>query len=242
MTPRFDAAGSGLGGALLASYLYRLGAAALLAMPVVVGIGASGIGEFAEGDGKLFEPGALYLLELVSQQGQALAAAITPVLLASLAFALGSLAPEWLLLRAVWRRAAVPGAPLGQALPRLLVVGVASWLARIALLIVSVALAMTARSYTASALDERLPLLVQTGVIALGLLAHGGVSIVRDVALLDVVGRSATVSAAVARALGTLRHDVKLGRVSFLLAVFGARFVHAPAVEKREQRGLRFLL
>jgi len=209
VTPRFDREGSGLGSALLANYLYRVVAAALLALPVVVGIGASGIGEFAEGDGKLFEPGALYLLEVLSQQGKALVAAVPPVLLASLVFALGSVAPESLLLRAVWWRASALGAPLGarQTLPRLLAVGVASWLARIALVIITVALALTARSYAASTLDERLPLLVQTGVVALGLVAQGGVSVLRDVALLDVVGRGARTSAAVGRALVSLRHD-----------------------------------
>lgn len=206
---RFDREGSGLGRALLANYLYRLGAAALLALPVVVGIGASGIGEFAEGDGKLFEPGALYLLEVLSQQGKTLVATVPPVLLASLVFALGSVAPESLLLRAVWRRARALGAPprARQTLPRLLAVGVAAWLARIALVLVTLALAMTARSYAASALDERVPLLVQAGVVALGLLAQGGVSVLRDVALLDVVGRGAHTSAAVGHALVSLRHD-----------------------------------
>src|SRR5688572_12483963 len=198
---------TGLGRALLASYLFRVGAAALLAMPVVVSIAASGIGEFAEGDAKLFEPGALYLLEVLVQQGPALNATILPVLLSSLVFALASLAPDSLLLRAVWRRA--EGAPLGagQALPRLLAIGVASWLGRIALVIISVALAMTARSYAAGALDERVPLLVTAGVVALGVLAQGALSIVRDVAQLDVVGRGARTSAAVGRALTTLRHD-----------------------------------
>lgn len=196
-----------LAGAVLVNHLYRAGAAALLALPVVVTIAGSGIGNFAEGDAKLFEPGALYLLEVLLHERGALAAATLPVFVASLGFALASVLPESLLLVAVWRRAEARRAPLGvrEALPRLFAVGVATWLARIALVIGTVVVAMTVRSYAAGAIDERWPLLLTSGVAALGLLAQAVVSVLRDVALLTVVGGGARTSAAVGFALATLR-------------------------------------
>jgi hypothetical protein len=138
---------------------------------------------------------------------EALAAAASPLLVASLAFALAGVVPEALLLAAVWRRAEAAPAPLGtrDALPHLIAVGIATWVARIALVIATLALAMTARSYAASALDERLPLLVSSAVVALGLLGQAALSVLRDLSMLGVVGRGAHTSAAVGLALGTLR-------------------------------------
>jgi hypothetical protein len=196
-----------LGAALGANYLYRAFAAALLAMPVVVAFAGSGIGKFAEGDAKLFEPGALYLLEVLLHERETLAAAASPILLASLAFALASLVPESLLLAAVWRRARAAAAPLGlrRALPHLVVVGMATWLARLTLVIATLALGMTLRSYAASAVDERWPLLVTSAVVALGLLGQAALSVLRDLAMLGVVGRGSPTSAAVGFALRLLR-------------------------------------
>jgi hypothetical protein len=203
----------GLGGAWLASYLYRALAAALLAAPVVVTLGGSGIRNFPEGDAKLFEPGALYLLEVLLHERAALSEAVAPSLVLGLALALASLVPERLLLAAVWRRATPAVAPLEarRALPRLLALGLATWVLRLVLVVAAVALAATLRSYAASARDERWPLLLTSAVVLLGLLTQGAVSVLRDVAMLEVVGHGASVGRAVrSAALAARRSGARL--------------------------------
>jgi hypothetical protein len=199
----------GLGGACLVNYLYLVLAAALLATPAMVALGSSGIRRFPDGDAQLFEPGGLYLLEVLLHERAELSELIAPSLLLGLLFALARLVPERLLLAAVWRRATPAVAPLEapRALAHLAALGLASWVLRVALLLATVALAMTLRSYAASARDERWPLLVTGSVAALGLLAQGAVSVLRDLAQLDVVGRGASAPRAVRSALVAARRS-----------------------------------
>jgi hypothetical protein len=96
--------------------------------------------------------------------------------------------------------------PAGRALPRVALLSLATWLSRVVLLVASVALVMTVRSYFLTARDARLPDVAVAGVVLLGLLGQAGISLIRDVALADVVARGTRPAAAVSAALRVLRH------------------------------------
>lgn len=186
--------------ALAGAYSYRVLAAAVLALPMVGLVSASGLLQFERGDGRLFDPGGLYLLEVVLRSRELLAAALLPTLLALFVLAVVGLVPEYWLL-AAQRPAASPR----RAVLRLGVVALASWAARVMLGLLTLALALTARSYFASARDERLPLLAMVSVAALGLLLQLVVSFWRDLAEVNVVVGDASSGGAIIDALGLMR-------------------------------------
>jgi hypothetical protein len=200
---------SALGVAIAVTYLTRLLVALLASFPLIAVVGASGILEFEPGDGKLFEPGGLYLLELLLRERAVLVALVAPTA-ALLAFgALLGVLPEWLLLRAL-ASAATPtseGASLSRGLPRLGALAVGSWVARGVLAFVTGALVMTARSFFVSARDERLVLLATAVVLLLGLVGWGCLSVLHDLAAIEVALGGAPPLAALERALlATRRH------------------------------------
>jgi hypothetical protein len=208
---------SALGVAIGVTYLTRLLVALLASFPLIAAVGASGILEFEPGDGKLFEPGGLYLLELLLRERAVLVELVAPTA-ALLAFgALLGVLPEWLLLRALAPEApASEGASVSRGLVRLGALAGASWVARGLLAIVTGALAMTARSFFVSARDERLALL-PTGVVALlGLFGWACLSVLHDLAAMEVAIGGAPPLAAVERALLAARRHARALAVRYL--------------------------
>ena len=80
--------------AIGASYAYRLGAAWLLALPMVQLVRASGILQFPEGDSKLFDAGGLYLLEVLPRHHALLLANLSSAAWLLLFFSFGALIPN----------------------------------------------------------------------------------------------------------------------------------------------------
>lgn len=167
-----------------ASYAYRLGAAGLLALPVVQLVRASGILQFPEGERRLFDSGGLYLLEVLTRYQALLLAHLSSTLWLLLFFSFGALIPKWLVLRALSRE--LHGGPLvsptKRVLPRLALLGALVWLMRGLLFIAALTFAATVRSYFASTRDERLPDLAFAATLALGLLPQLALSVWHDVA------------------------------------------------------------
>ncbi len=199
--------------AILATYAFRLGAAWLLALPVVHTIAASGISRFPEGDKKLFESGGLYLLEVLQREQATLFAHLFSAAGLLLLFSFMGLGFDWLQLRAL--RSTPPSQPLSSdaawVLPRLVLLGALTWLVRAVLLIVTLTLAMTVRSYFLTAADERIPDLIFLGLLALGLLAQVGISVLRDVVSASLADRDIGRSQAYLRGFGLLmRHPLSL--------------------------------
>jgi hypothetical protein len=203
---------SALGVAIGVTYLTRLLVALLASFPLIAAVGASGILEFEPGDGKLFEPGGLYLLELLLRERAVLVELVAPTA-ALLAFgALLGVLPEWLLLRALASPTPTPtaeGASLSRGLPRLGALAVGSWVARGVLAFVTGALVMTARSFVVSARDERLALLATGIVLLLGLVGWGCLSVLHDLAAIEIAVGGAPPLAAVERALLAARRHAR---------------------------------
>lgn len=206
--------------AIAVVYLARLVSAALASVPWVAAVSASGVGDFPEGDAKLFERGGLYLLEAVLAQRALLVQLIVPTAGLLLALSLVGVVPEWLLLRALRPAPRAPddtlvGAPTARepqagsearrVLPRLGALTVSAWAARALLLLVAAALAATVRSYVVGARDERLPSLVTAAVVLVGSLGWAGLSVLHDLAAIEVTSGSASLRASLRRALATLR-------------------------------------
>lgn len=186
--------------ALAASYLYRAFAAVVLALPVVVVLGGSGIRSFSRGDARLFDAGGLYLLEVVVSSRELLADALAPTLAIAVVLGFGGLVPEYWLLRAL-----APGSRPARGLRRLAGLALATWGARLLLALLTLGLALTARSFFASARDERLPLLAVGSAAAFGLLLQALVSFWHDLASLEVVARGVSISEAVLASLARAR-------------------------------------
>ena len=189
-----------LAAALAGNYLYRAGAAALLALPVVGVLGGSGIRSFARGDARLFEPGGLYLLEVAVRSRELLAESLAPTALAVIALGAVGLVPEWWLVSALGSAAPAP-----RSLPRLFGLALATWGARLLLGLLTLGVALTARSFFASALDERLPLVAIASVAGLGLVLQAGLSLWRDLAEIELIAHGASPRDAVLAALARAR-------------------------------------
>jgi hypothetical protein len=207
--------------AFAVSYLYRAFAALLLALPIVVALGASGIRSVSRGDARLFEPGGLYLLEVIVSSRALLADALAPTLAVAVVLGLGGLAPELWLLRAMKAGAAPPE----RGLRRLLALALATWGARLLLGLLTVGLALTARSFVASARDERLPLLAVGGAVALGLLLQALCSIWHDLASMEIAARGSSTTDAILAALERARRSA-----AALVACYAGTQVLALAV------------
>jgi hypothetical protein len=233
--------------ALFLAYVFRTSTAALATFPLVAVVGASGIQTFPEGDSKLFEPGALWLLEVLIRERALLDELVAPIGALLLISALASIGVEWLLVRALLPMAggslsgrapsahSPPSEPLSReaarTLPWLGLVAFATWAARALLVLATVGLAMTARSYFLSARDERLPVLAAALATLVGGLGWAGLSVLHDASVIEVVARGATARQAIAAAFGELRRKgFRLAaRYGLLLATSGIVLAAAAA-------------
>lgn len=213
-----------LGVAIGATYLTRLLVALLASFPVVATVSASGILEFDAGDGKLFEPGGLYLLEVLLRQRGVLLELIAPTAALLALGALLGILPEWLLLRALASPATPARSSPSVALPRLGALAMGAWVARGILAFVTAALATTARSFFVGARDERWALLATAGVVVLGLIGWACLSVLHDLAAIAVAIEGRTPIAALEQALlAARRHALTLaGRYSKWALASGA--------------------
>lgn len=196
-------------GAIALIYLVRLLVAALASYPFIARVRASGLLHGEAGDGALFAPGGLYLLELLVHERAGLAALVAPTAALLLGASLAGLVPEWLLLRALGRGASAEAPPPrevapGRALPRLLLLALASWVARALLVVASLALAGTASASFAGARDERTPLIGAAGAALVGLAGWVSLALLRDLCAIEIT-RGAAPLDAVERAFGVLR-------------------------------------
>jgi hypothetical protein len=238
---RGESRGRAVALALILAYLFRTSTAALATFPLAAGVGASGIRAFPEGDSRLFEPGALWLLEVLVRQRALLDELAAPIGALLLVGALASIVAEWLLVRALRPMASVspthspPSEPLSReaarTLPGLGLVALATWIARALLVLATVGVAMTARSYFPSARDERLPLLAAALVTLIGGVGWAGLSVFHDATVIEVVTRGATARQAIAGAFGELRRKgFRLAaRYGLLLAASGIVLAAAAA-------------
>lgn len=197
----------GLALALGIAYGYRLGAAGLLALPIVQAVRAAKLPHFPQGDRLLLESGGLYLLELLQQSQALLRAQLGSTFWLLLLFAFSALIPQWLLLRALRTRAptAALSSDAARELPALALLGALTWIARASLLVAALALAATLRSYFIAAQDERLPDLAFIAGLGLALLPQLGLSMWHDLASATVVERGVAMPLASGAALRGLR-------------------------------------
>jgi hypothetical protein len=187
--------------ALLGTYVFQVLGAALLALPAVQAVSASGVTQFPEGDGKLLESGGLFLIEVFMHERQAAFVALPATLLLALLISLIGMVPEWLVVRALG-----PSAPnVRRTLTSCVSLGMLTWAARVALGLATLLLAMTARSYVAGMRDERAPFFAFAVATLLGLGAQACVSVVRDVAVSSAIVHGTGARQAIASTLGSLQ-------------------------------------
>ncbi len=199
--------GEGLTLAIVLSYAFRLAWAWLLSLPIVNAVSASGLLDFPNGDSELFASGGLYLLETLQRQQSALAAAVFPTALLLLLASFASSVPQFYVLSALGSRP--PGEDLSsqgaRAIPRLALLGAATWVVRAILALSTLSLALTVRSYFTSALDERLPDLVFVGVVLGGGALQLGLSLLHDLIGTALVAAHVGLGRASGLALRTLQ-------------------------------------
>lgn len=157
----------------------------LAAVPLVRTVGESGVLSFEEGDRLLFQPGALWLAELLYAESGALwASAKAGLVLALLGLVLLSvpsallysvtLFPSLRLPRALGRAAA--------ALPSFLVIGLVELFGLALVLGVSVSVALAISAPPSGSMSERARDLLSLAALAPGLLVAAAIAIVSDIA------------------------------------------------------------
>lgn len=146
-------------GAILVVWLWQLGVGLVLAAPIATAIASTGIGRHPLGDAVLFEPGGLYLVEMVRLGSGALIAAFESALVLYLALGLASLVPIALLFVALARpEKLAPARWLADALahfPSFFLIGALAWLARALLVLLYAAVYAGVERRIATALHER---------------------------------------------------------------------------------------
>jgi hypothetical protein len=195
--------------ALVFAQLYQLFGAWLLTLPLTSGVAASGVTGFPEGAAKLFEPGGLYLLEVLQHEQSHLFAALSPGLVLLTLWSVGSIVPEWCVL------ASLAGLPLLPERVRRSYLRVANlgvwcvltWLVRALCWVLTFALAFSLRSRTLSSPDERLPDLLFLGVLAAGALLQIAISGLHDLTATRLVSTTTPIGAGVGHALAVLRNS-----------------------------------
>ena len=208
--------------ALLAAYLFRVGAAFVLTIAPASAVAASGIDNLASGDAALFARGGLYLIEVVTDERELLAELLFPSVMLSLVLAFASILPEWAALRAF----GAPRSPARRALPRLGALGILTWGLRALLAFTTAALALTMRSYFVGANDERAPTIAMAATALIGLAFQAVISVWHDLTEVHVVANDASPRDAVADAFTALREH----GIGFAGRYLAALLVSAMAV------------
>ena len=211
--------------ALLAAYLFRLGAGLVLSLAPASAVAASGIRNLAAGDAALFARGGAYLIEVLTDERELLVELLFPSLVLFVVLAFASILPEWLALRAL----GAPPAPASRTLPRLGAIGILTWGLRALLAFTTVALAFTLRSYFVGANDERLPTLAMAATALLGLALQAVVSVWHDLTEIHIVAHDTTVRDAVADAFIALRERAAAFATRYLAALLASAAALAGA-------------
>jgi hypothetical protein len=193
--------------ALLFAQAYQLFGAWLLTLPIANAVAASGVTNFPGGDAKLFEPGGLYLLEVLQREQSHLVVAAGPSVVLLSLWSLGSIVPEWCLL------AALAGLPLLPERVRRSYLRVANlgvwclltWLVRASCWVIVFALAFSLRSRTLSSRDERLPDLIFLAVLGTGVVIQIALSGLHDLTAARLVSSTSPIGASVGHALEVVR-------------------------------------
>lgn len=191
--------------ALAAVYAFRLGAAWLIALPVRNAVHASGILSFPAGERLLFEPGGLYLLEVLASQRALLAASLGPTLALGLLSAIASLGPDYLLLCALRPPERARATSAAAALPQLALIALGLLPLRALSLGLAFALALGARASLSSIPDARIADAGFVGVLALGAVVQIAASAFADLASAAVVDHGRRVGDATLLGLGLMR-------------------------------------
>jgi hypothetical protein len=223
--------------ALLLAYLFRVIGAALLALPLAVGVGASGILDFPGGDAKLFERGGLYLLEALTAERALLEQLLKPSILLLMMIALAGVVPQWIVVRSLRPVAsAVPSTPTltwhaaRRSVGRLALLALATWMARALLAFATLGIAMAARSFFVAAADERLPLLAACIAAPFGLLGWVCLSVLHDLAAVEITLEDAAPQRAVPSAVDALRRrGLRLGALYAAAALASLALIGAGA-------------
>jgi hypothetical protein len=192
---------------LVFAQIYQLFGAWLLTLPIANSVAASGATNFPGGDAKLFEPGALYLLEVLQrEQWQLLAAAGPSVVLLTL-WSLGGIIPEWCLLAALSGLPVLPERVRRSYLraANLAIWCLLTWLVRALCWVLALALAFSLRSKTLSARDERVPDLIFLMILGMGALVQLALSALHDLTAARLVSSTNPIGAGVGHALRVLR-------------------------------------
>jgi hypothetical protein len=210
--------------ALLAAYLFRLGAALLLSLAPASAVAASGMRNLVAGDAALFARGGAYLIEVLIDQREQLAELLFPSLVLLLMLAFAAILPEWAALRAFGAPStpSTPSPPASRALPRLGAIGVLTWGLRALLVFTTSALALTLRSYFVGASDERWPTFAMGVMVLIGLALQGIVSVWHDLTEIHIVAHDAPPRDAVADAFTALRERGPFFAVRYLAALLAS--------------------
>lgn len=209
--------------ALAAMYGFRLGAAWILALPVRYAVEASGVTQFPDGDRALYEAGGLVLLETLTAQRALIAASVGPMSLLFCVWAVASIGPEYLLMRALRSPSAerrLPGATTD--LLRICVTALGLLPLRALVLGLTLAFAWSAHSWFAAVPDVRVADAAFVLVLALGGALQLAATVLRDLAASAVVRRSCPVPDAVRLGWSALRTNPARLASRYLLALGGA--------------------
>lgn len=208
-------------GYVLFDHALRVGAAALLALPVAGTIRGTGITQLPSGDRALFEPGGLMLLETLRAllpQGSGL---VTSALVSAFALAAVLVVPHAILLSALARSEKRPvSVVVAEAVPRLPALyslAALGFLAKCLLFALCFTLAGFARDAVAGS-NPRTQDLVFAGVAMLGALAWIAGGALTDLARAACVDGQRSVRGAALAALGVLR--ARPLRVAALYAIY----------------------
>jgi hypothetical protein len=189
-------------------YAYRLVGAFVLAYPAARTLGAFGPMASPEADQALFEPGGYHLLEALRLAGHAVPASVESAAVLLSAVGILGLVPLALAQASLAAPGGTPadwGARAAAVLPRLLVLGGGTMLARAGLVIGGLVAVGAASTLGEGARDERVPVALGAAVLAPLLSLWLLLGIVQDLARASVVRLDATVGDGLSRALTTLR-------------------------------------
>jgi hypothetical protein len=191
--------------AALLRYGYDTAACLLLALPLRNATVASGIAALPDAAHALHAEGGVWLLELLHSQQLGLLASVVPVLWGLLLLSWLALLPEWWLLHVLVTAGEHASAPAGRTLKRLNALALGTWAVRGAGWLAAVLIAGIVRSQLRRVPDERVADAAAALVLVAALLLQLGLSLLRDVAAVDLVRHGRRVLSTLATAARQLR-------------------------------------